>query len=102
MAKLQVLAASDEAHGAKSLSSSETGRALTELTDDELKRQFSRALASVTSMFDEHTSKPPSPGSLSIKEITLKFEITAKGEVRLIAAAGIEAKGAIEVKLTKS
>ncbi|MET4449359.1 hypothetical protein ABIB75_007673 [Bradyrhizobium sp. GM2.2] len=99
MANLKILASTDSDIGAKSLTDSETGRAFTELADEELKRQFSRALASVTSIFEEDASKEK---SLSIKEITLKFEITTKGEVRLIAAAGVEAKGAIEVKLARS
>jgi hypothetical protein len=99
MTKLQVLATVDNADGAKSLTDREVGSALAHLAEEELKQQFSRTLASITSIFSEESLKK---GPLRIKEITLKFEITTKGEVRLIASAGVEAKGAIEVKLTNS
>jgi hypothetical protein len=95
---MQILASPDTT-GAKSLSKSEAGSALTRLDSQELKQQFSSTLKGVSTMFEEYNAQQQ---SLKIKEITLKFEITTKGEVRLIAAAGVEAKGAIEVKFSYS
>jgi hypothetical protein len=41
-------------------------------------------------------------GHLSLNEIELSVELTAKGEVRLIAAASAETKGSIKLKFTRN
>lgn len=99
MPNLKVIASQDSADGGKSLTGRDGGAALATLNDGELKKQFSQAIESVTSIFEEEAGKNR---ALKIKEITLKFEITTKGELRLIASAGVEAKGAIELKLSNT
>ncbi|NWJ27155.1 hypothetical protein [Rhizobium sp. RM] len=95
MPMINVIAGADN-EGTKSMAQRGAEGVLTQISSETLRDQFRAALQTVSTVFD---SSELGAKSLTLKEISLKFEITVKGEVRLVAAAGAEAKGAIEVKL---
>lgn len=84
-------------NGAKSLASGMAADVFKAISQEELKSNFFNILQQTRSLFDLDNGIT---SAMYIKEVKVSFEISAKGEVRLIGSAGIEAAGAIEVTLS--
>ena len=66
-----------------------------------LERQMTSFLSVVGRLFQQADQQIQSPTGVQLSEVELSVEISAKGEVKLVAGGEVAGKGAIKLKFTR-